>query len=36
VASVVLTNREFGDWAPPLWSAWSAEVLAERSERRGQ
>jgi len=36
VASVVLTNREFGDWAPPLWSAWSAEVLAERSERRRQ
>jgi CubicO group peptidase (beta-lactamase class C family) len=36
VAAVVLTNREFGDWAPPLWSAWSGEVLAEHSERRGQ
>ena len=36
VASVVLTDREFGDWAPPLWSAWSAEVLDERSERRRQ
>jgi CubicO group peptidase (beta-lactamase class C family) len=28
VACVVLTDREFGDWAPPLWSAVSAEVLA--------
>jgi CubicO group peptidase (beta-lactamase class C family) len=36
VACAVLTNREFGDWAPPLWSAWSAEVLAEASERGGQ
>jgi CubicO group peptidase (beta-lactamase class C family) len=25
---VVLTDREFGDWAVPLWSAVSAEVLA--------
>ena len=29
VACVVLTDREFGAWAPPLWSAVSAEVLAE-------
>ena len=36
VACAVLTNREFGDWALPLWSAWSAEVLAEASERGGQ
>jgi CubicO group peptidase (beta-lactamase class C family) len=28
VACVVLTDREFGDWAPPLWSALSADVLA--------
>src|SRR5690606_9942879 len=28
VACIVLTDREFGDWAPPLWSAVSAEVLA--------
>ena len=28
VACVVLTDREFGDWAPPLWSALSAAVLA--------
>ena len=27
VACVVLTDRPFGDWAPPLWSALSAEVL---------
>jgi CubicO group peptidase (beta-lactamase class C family) len=32
VAAVVLTDREFGDWAPPLWSDWSARVLGERSE----
>ena len=25
---MVLTDREFGDWAPPLWSALSADVLA--------
>jgi CubicO group peptidase (beta-lactamase class C family) len=24
----VLTDRPFGDWAPPLWSALSAKVLA--------
>ena len=28
VACVVLTDREFGDWAPPRWAALSAEVLA--------
>ena len=28
---VVLTDREFGDWAPPLWSALSEKVLSERS-----
>ena len=27
VACVVLTDREFGDWAPPRWAALSAEVL---------
>jgi CubicO group peptidase (beta-lactamase class C family) len=31
VACVVLTDREFGDWAPPLWSAVSADVLAEHA-----
>jgi CubicO group peptidase (beta-lactamase class C family) len=29
VACAVLTDREFGDWAPPLWAALSAAVLAE-------
>jgi CubicO group peptidase (beta-lactamase class C family) len=29
VGCVVLTNREFGDWAPPLWSAFSDRVLTE-------
>jgi CubicO group peptidase (beta-lactamase class C family) len=29
LACVVLTDREFGDWAPPLWSALSENVLAE-------
>lgn len=28
VACAVLTDRAFGDWAPPLWAAVSAEVLA--------
>lgn len=28
VACVVLTDREFGDWAPPLWSSLSSAVLA--------
>jgi CubicO group peptidase (beta-lactamase class C family) len=28
---VALTNREFGDWAPPLWSALSSKVLAAGS-----
>jgi CubicO group peptidase (beta-lactamase class C family) len=28
LACVVLTNREFGDWAPPLWSALSEKVLS--------
>lgn len=27
LACVVLTDREFGDWAPPLWSAVSQAVL---------
>lgn len=27
LACVVLTDREFGDWAPPLWSALSSDVL---------
>jgi CubicO group peptidase (beta-lactamase class C family) len=29
LACVVLTDREFGDWAPPLWADLSAAVLAE-------
>jgi len=28
VACVVLTDRAFGDWAPPLWSSLAADVLA--------
>jgi CubicO group peptidase (beta-lactamase class C family) len=28
LACAVLTDRQFGDWAPPLWSALSAAVLA--------
>jgi CubicO group peptidase (beta-lactamase class C family) len=28
LACVVLTNRGFGEWAPPLWSALSSKVLA--------
>jgi CubicO group peptidase (beta-lactamase class C family) len=31
VACIVLTDREFGGWAPPLWSAVSADVLAEHA-----
>jgi CubicO group peptidase (beta-lactamase class C family) len=31
LACVVLTDREFGDWAPPLWSALSSAVLTEHS-----
>jgi CubicO group peptidase (beta-lactamase class C family) len=27
LACVVLTDREFGDWAPPLWAALSSAVL---------
>ena len=27
VACAVLTDRPFGDWASPLWSALSADVL---------
>lgn len=27
LACVVLTNRRFGAWAPPLWAALSADVL---------
>jgi CubicO group peptidase (beta-lactamase class C family) len=33
LACVVLTDREFGDWAPPLWSALSGAVLAEHDTR---
>jgi CubicO group peptidase (beta-lactamase class C family) len=29
LACVVVTDRDFGDWAPPLWSALSSAVLAE-------
>jgi CubicO group peptidase (beta-lactamase class C family) len=29
LACAVLTDREFGDWAPPLWSQLSDAVLAE-------
>lgn len=29
LACVVLTDRAFGDWAPPLWSSLSSAVLAE-------
>ncbi len=29
LACAVLTDREFGDWAPPLWADLSAAVLAE-------
>lgn len=28
LACVALTDRRFGDWAPPLWSAMSSDVLA--------
>ncbi len=31
LACVVLTDREFGDWAPPLWSALSSAVVTENS-----
>jgi CubicO group peptidase (beta-lactamase class C family) len=34
VCCVALTNREFGDWAPPLWSALSSRVLSRRSPPR--
>ena len=36
LACAVLTDREFGDWAPPLWSAASAAVLAEHGSRTGR
>lgn len=29
LACVVLTDREFDDWAPPLWSSLSSAVLAD-------
>jgi len=29
LALVVLTDRDFGDWAKPLWPALSGEVLRE-------
>ena len=32
LACVVLTDREFGDWAPPLWSSLSSSVLTEHSQ----
>jgi CubicO group peptidase (beta-lactamase class C family) len=35
LACAVLTNREFGEWAPPLWSALSAAVLEEQSPGSG-
>lgn len=31
LACVVLTDRAFGDWAPPLWSQLSGDVLAEHA-----
>jgi CubicO group peptidase (beta-lactamase class C family) len=31
LACVVLTDREFGDWAPPLWSSLSSAVLKEHA-----
>lgn len=36
LACVALTEREFGDWAPPLWSAVSAAVLAESATVPGR
>jgi CubicO group peptidase (beta-lactamase class C family) len=33
IACVVLTDRDFGDWAPPLWSAVSQDVLEEHGGR---
>jgi CubicO group peptidase (beta-lactamase class C family) len=33
LACVVLTDRDFGDWAPPLWADLSAAVLAEHGAR---
>ena len=35
VACAVLTDREFGDWALPLWSALSGTVLAEHATPAG-
>jgi CubicO group peptidase (beta-lactamase class C family) len=32
VGCVVLTDRAFGDWAPPLWSSLSAAVLTEQAD----
>jgi CubicO group peptidase (beta-lactamase class C family) len=32
LACVVQTDREFGDWAPPLWSSLSSAVLMEHSQ----
>jgi CubicO group peptidase (beta-lactamase class C family) len=32
LACVVLTDREFGDWAPPLWSSLSSAVLTEHAQ----
>jgi CubicO group peptidase (beta-lactamase class C family) len=29
LACVALTNREFGEWAPPLWAAFSDRILDE-------
>ena len=36
VGCAVLTDREFGDWAPPLWSALSGAVLDEHGTRTGR
>jgi CubicO group peptidase (beta-lactamase class C family) len=33
LACAVLTDREFGEWAKPLWADLSAAVLAERAGR---
>ncbi|HEY3143491.1 MAG TPA: serine hydrolase domain-containing protein [Acidimicrobiales bacterium] len=30
LSCVVLTNRQFGKWAPPLWSALSSKVLEQQ------
>jgi len=32
LACVVLTDRDFGEWAPPLWSSLSSAVLTEHAQ----